>query len=37
VAGIRSDIETRYGMLFDTLMHVGRESANWGSWQSLYT
>jgi len=36
VAGVQSDVERRFGPLFDRLMTVGRESANWGPWHSIY-
>lgn len=36
IAGVESDVERRFGPLFDELMAVGRESANWGPWQSQY-
>lgn len=37
VAGVQSAVEQRFGTLFDTFMRVGRESANWGPWKSVYT
>jgi glycine/D-amino acid oxidase-like deaminating enzyme len=36
IAGVASDIEQRFGYLFETLMRVGRESANWGGWRSSF-
>jgi glycine/D-amino acid oxidase-like deaminating enzyme len=36
VAGVVSEVERRFGTLFETLMCVGRESANWGPWQSSH-
>ncbi len=37
IAGIASNVEQRFGYLFETLMHVGRESANWGVWQTSFS
>jgi len=36
VAGAASEVEKRFGSLFDTLLRVGRDSANWGPWHSCY-
>jgi glycine/D-amino acid oxidase-like deaminating enzyme len=36
VAGVVSDVEQRFGYLFETLMRVGRESANWRPWQTVH-
>lgn len=32
IAGVITDIERRFGGLFDSLMYVGRESAEWPAW-----
>jgi gamma-glutamylputrescine oxidase len=36
VAGVISDVERRFGHLFETLMRVGRESANWKPWPTVH-
>ncbi len=36
-AGVKSEVEQRFGPLIEKLMAVGRDSANWGPWSSVYT
>jgi gamma-glutamylputrescine oxidase len=36
VAGVASDVERRFGYLFETVMRVGRDSANWGEWHTSF-
>jgi len=36
VVGVVSDVERRFGALFDSLMRVGRASADWGPWRTVH-
>jgi glycine/D-amino acid oxidase-like deaminating enzyme len=37
VVGVVSEVERRFGTLFDSLMRVGRASADWGPWHTVHT